>query len=102
MGFRLHHVPRSICQEQFHPAGLRGERSQLLRQLQQRRRVWNVVATLLYGGWLESIHGRGLVVLPRDGLHVGVGISVGLDALLLRELALRAWFRLGLAAGWIQ
>src|SRR5579863_6921006 len=55
------------------------------------------MATLLCGGWMESVHGRRVVVVSGHGIHVGLSVSVGVDALLLRELDLRAGIWMGMA-----
>lgn len=56
------------------------------------------MAALLYGGWLESVYGRGVVMVSGDGIHVGLGVSLGLDALLLWELGVCVGIGLGMAA----
>src|SRR5271155_3610821 len=47
---------------------------------------------------MESVSGWGVVVVSGHGIPVGVGVSVGLDALLLWQLDVCAWVWLGMAA----
>ena len=57
------------------------------------------MAALRHESGVEPVHGRRLDVVSRLWVHVGVGVPVGLDAVSLRDVAVRAGLRLVLAAG---
>src|SRR5437588_10422490 len=77
---------------------IRCQRSELLRQLRQRARLRHDVATLFCRRGMESVRGWFVDVLSRVRIHLGLALSVGLDAVSLRKLDLRYGFRMGLAA----
>ena len=81
---------------------LRDERLELLRRLFQRPRLRDDVAALLHWDRLGSVHGWRLVLVSRLRLHVCVGLSLGLDALPLRQLDVRPRIRLDVAARRIE
>src|SRR5438552_3694512 len=47
---------------------------------------------------MGPLYGRRLGVFPWRGVRMGIGVSVGLDALPLRHLGFSAWIWLGMAA----
>src|SRR5580700_6475327 len=97
MGSAIHRVSRSVLEEQLDSVWLRIQRFELLRRVYDPRRLRHVVAALLCGSGVESVHGWRMVLVSGHGIHVGVGVSLGLDALLLRELDVCARLRLGMA-----
>ncbi len=48
---------------------------------------------------MGSVYEWDLGLVSRLWLHVGLGLPVGLDAIPQRQLAIRAWIWLGMAAG---
>ena len=84
--------------EQLFALRLWRQRPELLRKLFQCARLRHDVAALLCWGRLGSVHERRLDVVSRVWLYVGFRLSLGLDALPLRVLAIPSRLRLGLAA----
>src|SRR5215831_4782289 len=60
------------------------------------------MAAFLHGRGLEPVPGWSLGLVSRSWLHVGIGIPLGVDAVLLRKLAVRPRLRLVLESGLLE
>src|SRR6476646_850619 len=79
-------------------AGIWHERSELLRRLVQRSRFRNNVAALFNRCWLGPLHGWILDVVPRGRLHICIRLPVGMDAVPVWKLGVRAGMGMGMGA----
>src|ERR1022692_2801783 len=69
-----------LCRDLVGDGSLADGAGELLRRIYQLSRLLLVVAAGFSGYRFESVYGWRMVVVSGDGIHVGIGVSVGLDA----------------------